>query len=119
MVGLLLVTVIVVGFGGVCEREAVLETSRPWPVVTDAAALMGVAVTVAVICWELAVVGVENPAGVTSEIFDVPAPTGWKLTVALDALLGKIAGLFVMVPTAVLELVTPTLTPAAAGVTVP
>ncbi len=51
-----------------------------------------------------------NPAGVAISRLAVPAATGWKLTVVVLASALMVTGLLTIVPTAVLELVTVTLT---------
>ncbi len=64
--------------------------------------------TVAVICSYCA--AVVKPVGVPMLIFDVPAVAGWKVVDWLFCPDENTSGLVVIVPTAVFELVTGTLT---------
>ncbi len=68
------------------------------------------ALTVAEMELDSAPLGVVNPAGVAISRLAVPAATGWKLTVVVLASALMVTGLLTIVPTAVLELVTVTLT---------
>ena len=108
-----LVTVTVTGFCGVTGRQMFVVTSRFTPVVTLPMLIIGAAVTVAVICVYCD--GVLKPAGVPTVRLVIPAATGWKVVEPLDAPEANTTGLVVIVPIAVLELVTGTLTGASPG----
>ena len=68
------------------------------------------ALTVAEMELDSAPLGVVNPAGVAITRFAVPAATGWKLTVVVLVSAPTVTGLLTIVPAAVFELVTVTLT---------
>ena len=87
-----------------------LSTCRFCPRFVETLTLRFGALTVTEIELDSAPFGVVNPAGVAISKLAVPAATGWKLTVVVLVSAFMVTGLLTMVPAAVFELVTVTLT---------
>ena len=105
--GLLLVMLTLTGAGGVCDRAVEAFVCMLTPAVMFAAAEIGGALIVAVICWVCGLLDALNPAGCVMVRFVEPALTGWKLKVPDVDAGPKVTGV-VTVPTPVAELATVT-----------